>query len=1487
MNQSQIEILIKLRNEADAGLARLSEHIKRTTSDFTGMATGADRATDALDKRLRPAGVATGVVMGNLATMAGQKVYQAFTQTIGAANRLDSALIGLASVAKHMGEDVDGAKAAAVSLASDGLMSVSDAAASLKNLLSSGLSLEQSINLMNRLKESATFNRQAHYELGGAVVATTEGIKNGNSVLADASGVTKNLSVMLKEAGISIDKVGDAQKDGSYQAAIYNGFMRETEGSVGNVTKYLDTAAGKQAQFSAAVLTTQQAIGQKLQPVIGAMLDTMMPLVEVIGDNAGALVPLGMAVGTVVAPLILMNTASRLNLGSLSKLTDQASTLWTTFQKVNASSFGGFLPGLRTVGAEAGITTASLGKLGTAAAIAGTAFAGWQIGRAISDLLDLDEKINRVVNNLDLLDPARMAAARGQASAMAMLAAAEEKVATARRLHGASAARTAEIELEILRNDPVILQMKEQIAKAIQNGARANITYAEAVKHNADVEAVRLAAMNRSAAVVDANAAREEKAARLSFQYMRQTGDTTAARLKEIDVQMAGIAAEERLGRISSQTAAERRLAYEEEKKGLTVRQSMVAISTVTAEMEKRVNAEIAATGRTMGALVGELESNEAGFRAWAKQVDLSSETVKTIEARLKAKTAAVEKAKKENEEYRKSIEDVRASLEKWGLIGTPAVERELRELDAMVNQAKADNIAYSSVITSMVIPALEALQAKAKTSGIESAAITRRLEEARGVALMARLAHTATLPPLPVVTQFNEAYFRSLGLMGQGVDIMGESRREAILSAKAMEYFGLSSRDELEETARASRAHYEQLLKMGTATPEQIKKAHAQMVEDMNAASGKVPSFWQREVVPGVTRSVEMLRTAVSGSFAQMLMGAKGFGDGFVDIWEAIKSSVLNIFNQITAAFLDKVLGSILNALKGGGGSFQASLFGGASRALPAIAAGGVPTAALAVPNLIGMGRGGGSMIAPTTAGGGFLASGAAGVLGGGAAAVGGFMLGRDLTGRFGRTAGAAGGAAGGAATGALIGSVIPGLGTGVGAVVGGLAGLAGGLLGQSKGQKEDKAANLEIANVRAELLKTYGSLDNIRTIGKQVGVDLAGAFGHQGKRGLEQFMATIEQFETKQRGLQDAIERHGIEWTDLGVEAQKSHIFKATDALLGDLKLIEGSGVDGTAALKRMAPAFNELLAGIMTANQKIPAELAPHLEKMAELGLISVENMKRLRGEPVGDLADWRAMEAAAKDLGVDVDKLGTAFEQSKMNDLAGELAGKFELLKKHTGDYGDLLNNTADEAQDFYDRAKKYNLEIPDSMRPMLDEMVKAGLLIDENGDKLEDLSDVKFAAPVKSEASLIVDAIKELTDLFRNGLPNAVGDGVAEAQRRLQSGDWSVGVDVRARPVGPGSVGEVIDVLGAANGIYASSPTFRVFAEREPELGGPVSFMSRALAGALERVPALPGVGGPMSIEAVASDVVLNGEKLGRIVFEFAIKDGRRRGVVKG
>ena len=81
-------------------------------------------------------------------------------ESIEETQRQESAMRGLLSVGEKVGASFGQLMAAAKSLTEDGLITVGDAASSLKNLLATGFSLPEAINLMKAFKDSAAFGRQ-------------------------------------------------------------------------------------------------------------------------------------------------------------------------------------------------------------------------------------------------------------------------------------------------------------------------------------------------------------------------------------------------------------------------------------------------------------------------------------------------------------------------------------------------------------------------------------------------------------------------------------------------------------------------------------------------------------------------------------------------------------------------------------------------------------------------------------------------------------------------------------------------------------------------------------------------------------------------------------------------------------------------------------------------------------------------------------------------------------------------------------------------------------------------------------------------------------------------------------------------------------------------------------------------------------------------------------------------------------------------------
>jgi hypothetical protein len=227
-------------------------------------------------------------------------------------NAFKNSLIGLQSIARGMGADVDKVTEAAKSLAADGLMGIDKAATSLKNLLSMNYTLEESIVLIKAIKDSAAFGRQAFYTFGEAVEKTTEGIKLGNSVLSDAGGTTENLSQMIVKAGYSQQDLMKASTDAGIRVAILNGFLQDAQYKLGDAAKLSNNFSGALSRAGESVNRLHRAIGEanegSLAKLVNWINNITTKTAEWIENNKELSGSLTMILGGTAAAILAVTT---------------------------------------------------------------------------------------------------------------------------------------------------------------------------------------------------------------------------------------------------------------------------------------------------------------------------------------------------------------------------------------------------------------------------------------------------------------------------------------------------------------------------------------------------------------------------------------------------------------------------------------------------------------------------------------------------------------------------------------------------------------------------------------------------------------------------------------------------------------------------------------------------------------------------------------------------------------------------------------------------------------------------------------------------------------------------------------------------------------------------------------------------------------------------------------------------------------------------
>jgi len=148
-------------------------------------------------------------------------------------------------------------------------------------------------------------------------------------------------------------------------------------------------------------------------------------------------------------------------------------------------------------------------------------------------------------------------------------------------------------------------------------------------------------------------------------------------------------------------------------------------------------------------------------------------------------------------------------------------------------------------------------------------------------------------------------------------------------------------------------------------------------------------------------------------------------------------------------------------------------------------------------------------------------------------------------------------------------------------------------------------------------------------------------------------------------------------------------------------------------------------------------------------------AIEDLNRVLG-----LHDegWELLNAAMNKYGIGVEQLGPKFAQQKLNEQVSELIQNYEILTRAGVDQTVVLEKMSKDINEYVKNSLIAGTTVPESMRPILAKLIELGLLTDENGDKMEDLSRVNFTESMEAGVARLIDKIGELIDAML-GIPN--------------------------------------------------------------------------------------------------------------------------------
>ena len=225
-------------------------------------------------------------------------------------------------------------------------------------------------------------------------------------------------------------------------------------------------------------------------------------------------------------------------------------------------------------------------------------------------------------------------------------------------------------------------------------------------------------------------------------------------------------------------------------------------------------------------------------------------------------------------------------------------------------------------------------------------------------------------------------------------------------------------------------------------------------------------------------------------------------------------------------------------------------------------------------------------------------------------------------------------------------------------------------------------------------------------------------------------------------------------------------------------------GQGKPGLEAIKNLQAEFNQKLDESKTKLDEmkgklsgLQTELNGVIGKAFEMGYVFNQ-----QGELTG--FNFNKVAQVAKDFGVDLAALGPAFQQAQLNEQATKVIDAFTLLEMSGADVGGVLVGMKDEINNIVNDSLKFGTTIPANMEPWVKELMRTGQLTDANGNKIDDLSKIKFGDPVKSEYQKINDQISIILGAMNDliGKISELTDAIAEATkpRNVQfNAQWNI------------------------------------------------------------------------------------------------------------
>jgi hypothetical protein len=262
INRAQVEEGKRL----NASMAAYMNEAKQATSATNQLSQAKERAT--VSSRGMFASFTAATLAANAITASARYLKDQFQQSIKVAQDYSNAMAGLSSAANSFGHNAGEVRTIAKQASSDGLVPLTANAAALRNLMQSGLGLDQATTLLERMKDEAAYGRANTIDYGTAVENLGQAFRSEQSALGNLSGHQANFSEALEIGAAALGKTVAQLSAAERLQAKYIGYLQQGAYAQGDAAKYAATAAGEQARANFQWQNAQRILGTGLLPAV-------------------------------------------------------------------------------------------------------------------------------------------------------------------------------------------------------------------------------------------------------------------------------------------------------------------------------------------------------------------------------------------------------------------------------------------------------------------------------------------------------------------------------------------------------------------------------------------------------------------------------------------------------------------------------------------------------------------------------------------------------------------------------------------------------------------------------------------------------------------------------------------------------------------------------------------------------------------------------------------------------------------------------------------------------------------------------------------------------------------------------------------------------------------------------------------------------------------------------------------------------------------